>query len=168
MTRLEAFVPTGALFKIVTELAVLHKAQIVFQRFQSAEHSAGFAVIEASAGAADEYLRGGYELFYLALKKAPINPQDWDFSDRETANLIEFAGGRQYGQDLEQVVIRPMAKKTKAQKLFDAVKASCEQGVILNGQPYPKIFYAKEIRAQKLRLWVDIETKSICAKIADP
>ncbi|MGK3967131.1 hypothetical protein WMF38_23520 [Sorangium sp. So ce118] len=141
----------------------------MLQRFETAHHGAALSVVETTPLAADEYLNGGYQLMYLALRKAPASEHDWGFVDREAADLLELAGARQRGEDLEQVTVRPVAKKTNVARLFAATKAalaaSCKQGVTLNGQLYPKIFYAKELEARRLRLWVDIETKTISARM---
>lgn len=169
MTRIEAFVPTAMLFQMIADVARPHEARLVLQRFETAHHGAALSVVEATSLAADEYLCGGYEVVYLALRKVPASEQDWSFVDREAADLLEFAGARQRGEDLEQVTIRPLARKTNVARLFAATKAAiaaaCKQGVTLNGQLYPKIFYAKELEARRSRLWVDIETKTISARV---
>ncbi|AUX28654.1 MULTISPECIES: hypothetical protein [Sorangium] len=169
MTRIEAFIPTAMLFQTIADVARPHKAHLVLHRFETAHRDAALSVVEATPLAADEYLSGGYLLMYLALRQAPASEQDWSFVDREAANLLEFAGARQRGQDLELVTVRPVAKKTNVARLFAATKAaiaaSCKRGVMLNGQLYPKIFYAKELEVRRFRLWVDIETKTISANV---
>lgn len=170
MTRIEAFIPTESLFNLLNGIVAAHSAKLVFQRFESEIHPAGFTTVAPTPGAAKEYIKGGYQLIYISLKNVPKNTLDWDFLEREEAHLVELAGARQQGQDLEQVVIRPLAKKSKAAKLFGEIQAAiaenCLQGVTLNGKPYPKIFYAKESGLKKMRLWVDVDTKSISAVIS--
>jgi hypothetical protein len=170
MPTIEAFIPTVVLFETITDVARSHKAHLVLQRFEGAHGGAALSVVEASHLAAHEYLRGGYQLVYLvASRRAPASEQDWGFIDREAANLLEFAGARQRGQDLEQVTIRPVAKKTNVATLFAATRAaivaSCKRGMRLNGRLYPKIFYAKELEARSFQLWVDIETRTISAEV---
>ncbi|WP_437914624.1 hypothetical protein WME73_02550 [Sorangium sp. So ce302] len=169
MATIEAFIPTVVLFETITDVARSHKAHVVLQRFEGAHGGAALSVVEASPLAAHEYLRGGYQLVYLASRRAPAGEQDWGFFDREAANLLEFAGARQRGQALEQVTIRPVAKKTNVATLFAAtgaaIVASCKQGMRLNGRLYPKIFYAKELEAGSLQLWVDIETRTLSAEM---
>jgi hypothetical protein len=171
MTRIEAFIPVSLLFRLINRVAEGTAARLVFQRFESPKHQAGFTVFEPREDLATEYVNGGYQLIYLSINGIPKNGEDWDFLDRESEYLIEFAGGRQNGQDLEQVVIRPMAKKNKVAKpykeLQSGITEACHQGVNLNGTPYPKIFYAKELVGKKTKMWVDLETKSISALILE-
>jgi len=169
MTRIEAFVPTPLLFALVREVAQGADTRLVFQRFESRHHRPGLFVVEPDADPASQYLAGGYQLAYVSVGDVPRDDQDWEFLERASAKLVELAGARQLGRDLEQVVIRPLAKQSQAAKLFKELQrriaSVCERGVRLNGVLYPRILYAKELVGGEMRLWVDIEAKSISAEI---
>ena len=167
ITRIEAFIPTASLFAILAETAKAHNGRLVLQRFETKEHRAGLTVIAPSADAAAEHSSGGYRLIFVALRGQPTHEQDWGFFDREEENLVELAGGRQYDEHLEQVTVRPLGKKGRAtkvcQEIARAIASRCSRGVMLNDTPYPKIFVANELIGRDVRLWVDIDTKTISA-----
>lgn len=170
MGRMEAFLPTRSLFVILEEVVGQHGGRLVFQRFESATRPAGFWVFDPLAEAADAYLEGGYRVIYISLGPTPLGPQDWAFLERAEAHLIELEGGRQQDRDLELVVARTLAKRSRAEKLFrglrDAMRLRCDEGVQLNGQPYPNILHARELAGKDVNLWLDLDTRTISASTA--
>ncbi|WP_441288703.1 hypothetical protein ACSRUE_43435 [Sorangium sp. KYC3313] len=66
-------------------------------------------------------------------------------------------------------MIRTLAKRTRTTKLFkqlqEKIRKACRQGVLLNGRPTPRIFYASEIEPLELGLWVDLDTQTIRATL---
>jgi hypothetical protein len=165
MSRIEAFIPTRLLFDLVVNLARQHNAQLVFQRFQSEQHSEGLFVFQPEGDLVREYIDGGFKLIFISLRALPRHEKDLQFFDREAEYIVEVTGGRQIGLDLEQVVIRPLAKKSKALKayreLHKMVAAVCHRGVLLNGHAYPKPYYARDMGS--VRMWVDLDTRCISA-----
>jgi len=169
MSRLEVFVPTRSLFVVLGEVVGQHGGRLVFQRFESATCRAGFAVFDPVAGSAEAYLEGDYRVIYITLGPTPLGSEDWAFLERAEADLIELQGGRQRGRDLELVVARTLAKKSRAEKLFralrDAIRLRCRQGVQLNGEPYPNILHTRELAGQDVNLWIDLDARTISASI---
>jgi hypothetical protein len=170
MTRIEIFIATSDLFEIVFNLIKNDpNIKLVFQRFESNQHKAGFSVIDitSKANLSQLYNEGDFSLAYLSLKGIPSYEQDWNFLDKNEEYLIEIAGGRQRNHDLEETVIRLLSKNTKCKPVFAQllknIEAASNKGVLLNEQPYPKIFYHRNV--SNLTLWVDLESKTIRGQI---
>lgn len=170
MTRIEIFIAPFDLFEIVFNLIKNDpNIKLVFQRFESNQHKAGFSVIDIASkvNASQLYNEGDFSLAYLSLKGIPSHEKDWSFLDTNEAYLIEIAGGRQRNHDLEEAVIRLLSKNAKCKKTFAQlvkhIESVSNKGVLLNEQPYPKIFYHRNV--SNLALWVDLESKTMRAKI---
>ncbi|HMW46682.1 MAG TPA: hypothetical protein PKD17_02110 [Cellvibrionaceae bacterium] len=169
MSRIEAFLPTQTLLTLVAELAEKEGANIIFCRYKPTDQKPGFTVVQAAPDLANKYLDGKYEQILLSLKGLPKHEQDWEFIERASAYLIEINGGRQDADNIGQTTIRLIDKKSKATKVFNGLKAAVKAisgvGVLVNGNPYPKIYYAQSLIASCPNLWVDIETKQLAVKL---
>ena len=170
MTRIELFIPTADLFNIIVDVIKTNSgAKLVYQRFETNRHKAGFVTIDMSTpiDLATKYNDEDFSLAYISLKGTPSSDQDWSFLDKNEENLIEIAGGRQKKNELEQTVIRVLSKKTKCKKIFTQllqnIESQCQQGILLNKQVYPKIFYHPN--ASNLTLWDDLDNKTIEATL---
>ncbi|MFO1367349.1 MAG: hypothetical protein U1F46_00020 [Marinagarivorans sp.] len=168
MSRIEAFLPTQTLLTLVAELAEKEDANIIFCRYKPTDQKPGFTVVQAAADLANTYLDGKYEQILISLKGLPKQEQDWEFIERASAYLIEINGGHQDADNIGQTTIRLIDKKSKATKVFNAlktaVKAISGMGVLVNGNPYPKIYFDLALIAAPIQLWVDIETKQKAVK----
>lgn len=168
MTRIEAFITPSELFGIVSEVVTKNDARLVFQRFETPRHDAGFTIVDPNTDVLKLYEEGGYSVAYITLGGLPESPTDWGFIDREQDHLIEIVGAIRRDMDLSITNIRVVSKRSRAKNACELIRRrisrSCDRGVSLDGHPYPKIYCENGIQEAGFELWTDVENKTIRAQ----